>query len=139
MYVKKLLIVSLFIAVMTNYVVAMKIEKNPMDLRKMGLQFSCNAQNESGNTFWHNLAHGSEYFNSWNSFEKEMDHITNSYRELDKGRHILFNVFITNNMGRTARQEAKMLFKKSYNPVTGAYILYLKNAEKELIKQCIGL
>ncbi len=123
----------LFIVIMTNYVVAMNVEKKAIDLRKMGLHLPCNAQDEGGNTFWHNLAHGSENFKDWNSLEKEINDITDSYIGGYIKGPLLLNVFITNSMGRTARKEAKIVFNKSYNPVTAAYILYLKGMEKVII------
>lgn len=102
---------------------------NGMDIRKFGLELRCNTQDDQGNTFWHIVADQSNVFQKWH----EIEYSINCFANDNKG--YLPNPFIQNNNGKTARQEAKKIFKTSGNVVSGALMVYLEESEKLFLKK----
>src|SRR4029078_7838903 len=90
------------------------------DIRKFGLEFLHNKQDENGNTFWHRLAQESGKFDDWSQVtEKEKIFKENNNNWLP-------NPFIENKEGNTARKEAKRTVSQTGNPVAALLLVYLK-------------
>lgn len=117
----------LLTVVITHNVVAMDNQKNIIDIRKAWLEFDHNKQDENGNTFWHNLVHKSERFEDWSEVKQE----ENVFKQNNK--NWMPNPLICNNDGRTARQEAKIVFKRSGNPVAGLLVINLRQSEDSFL------
>ncbi|SRR5260221_1931649 len=114
--------------IITSYnIIAMESHKNALDISKMWLQYPHNARDEHGNTFWHQLARGSEHFTDW----PEVTQKENWFKQ--KHKNWTPNPFIENNNKKTARKEAKDVFKKSGNPVTGLLVVYLRQREESFL------
>jgi hypothetical protein len=116
----------------SNTSIAMENVENPdiVDIRVFGLEFPHNRQDELGNTFWHNLALGSEISVDWSEMNQKM----NNFKQNNK--NWLPNPFILNNNGKTARQVAKDAFNQSGNPISGLLaFVYLKQQEDSFLNQ----
>ena len=98
--------------------------QNNVDIRKFGLEFPHNKQDEQGNTFWHQLALVSNGFQDW----KQVQEQENIFRT--NNNNWLPNPLIENKQGKTAKQEAKEIFKKTGNPVSGLLAVYLRQSEE---------
>lgn len=99
------------------------IASEATDIRKFGLEFLHNKQDENGNTFWHRLARESGKFDDWSQVtEKERIFKENNNNWLP-------NPFIENKEGNTARKEAKSIVRKTGNPVAALLVVYLKQSE----------
>jgi hypothetical protein len=107
----------------------MESHKNALDISKMWLQYPHNARDEHGNTFWHQLARGSEHFEDWS----EVVRIENRFKQRHK--HWTPNPFIENNNNKTAYKEAEAVFKRSKNPVVGLLVVYLKQKEESFLQK----
>jgi hypothetical protein len=115
--------------VITHSVVAMDNQKDIVDIRKTWLEFSHNTQYENGNTFWHDLARASERFADWSEVQQK----ENIFKQNNK--NWMPNLLIQNNDGRTAYQEAKVVFKRSGNPVAGLLVIYLRQSEETFLNK----
>lgn len=104
-------------------IITMAMDKSVCDIRKFGLEFLHNKQDEHKNTFWHMLAIESEKFDDWSQVEQRM----NLFKQSNKDW--LPNPLIENEHGRSAKKEAKEVFKKSGNPVAALLVRYLHQTE----------
>ena len=97
-----------------------------MDIRKFGLEFPHNKQDEHGNTFWHRLVIECD---DWSQIElKKIIFKQNN-------KNWLPNPMIENEEGRTARKEAKIMYCRSGNPLCGLLVMHLNDIEKNYLNQ----
>ncbi len=124
---KKIAKLCFIIIFVVNITVAMDNQKSALDVSKMWLQYPHNARDEYGNTFWHQLACGSEHFIDWSEVTIK--------EKLFKFNHNKWtpNPFIENKNNKTARQEVKYVFKRSKNPVAGLLVVYLRQQEENFL------
>ena len=118
----RILVASAMI-IMSTAVVAMDNKETIVDIRKFGLEFPHNKQDERKNSFWHKLAFECEGFDDWSQVERRMEFFKQN------NSNWMPNPLIENLDGRTARKEAKNCFSKTGNPVCGLLAMYLKQTE----------
>lgn len=122
----RILVASAMIT-MSIAVVAMDNKNGAVDIRKFGLGFAHNTQDEHKNTFWHRLALKCEGFDDWSDVEKEKAFFKENNKDW------LPNPLIENEKGNSARREAKASFKRSGNPVCGLLVFHLWDIEREYL------
>src|SRR5438132_8690831 len=119
----------LFMATVTNIVIAMDTQNNIMDMRKAWLEFPHNKQDENGNTFWHALARESEKLEDWSQVEEKIGQFKKNNKQW------MPNPLLTNNNGKTARQEAKESYNRSGNAVAGLLVMYLRTDQNNFFNK----
>jgi hypothetical protein len=119
----------LLITIMSNFVVAMENKKDIADMRIFALEFHQNKQDERKNTFLHTLAFDSENFEDWSEVMQKVEVF------MSNNKKWMPNPFILNANGKTARQEAKGVFAKTGNPVSGVLVMYLKQMEDNAVNK----
>lgn len=100
-----------------------------MDIRKFGLEFQHNQQDEHKNTFWHRLVFESARCGYWSDAQKKI----RIFKDDNKGW--LPNPWIENKDGRTAHKEGKIIFNATGNPITKMLITVLKLQELDYLEQ----
>lgn len=118
---KRLMVATMVI--MSTTAVAMDSKNGVVDIRKFGLEFPHNKQDERKNTFWHKIASNCEGFDDWSQVEQRMD----LFKQNNK--NWMPNPLIENEHGRTARKEAKIGYSRTGNPVCGLLVMYFKQTE----------
>jgi hypothetical protein len=123
----RVVVVSM-IGVYSTAVIAMDNKKN-IDIRKFGLEFPHNKQDERKNTFWHKLAVECEQCEDWSEVETK--------KELFKqnNNNWLPNPLIENESGNTAKKEAKARYNRSGNPVCGLLVYHFQAVESEYLNK----
>ena len=124
----RVLIASAMITMSTT-VVAMNTNNAVTDIRKFGLEFPHNKQDERKNTFWHKLAIESKDFDDWTQVEERIG----SFKQNNK--YWMPNPLIENVDGKTARKEAKASFSKTGNPICGLLVMYFKQTEDNYLNK----
>jgi hypothetical protein len=115
---------AIAIIIATSFATEKIMANEASDIRKFGLEFLHNKQDENGNTFWHRLAQESKNFDDWSQVtEKEK-----IFRE--NNGNWLPNPFIENKEGNTARKEVKSVVKKTGNPVSALLVIYFSKLEE---------
>lgn len=104
-------------------VVAMDNKKNIVDIRKFGLEFKHNKQDERKNTFWHQLARDCVTFEDWSEVEVRKQIFKRN------NKNWLPNPLIVNEDGKTAKKEAKAMYNKTGNPVCALLVIHLQQIE----------
>ncbi len=89
-----------------------------------------NKQDEQGNTFLHKLALISHTFSEWKDISQKM----HQFAETNNGN--MPNPLIENYKNETARKLTKDQFKKYGNPISGTFILFLREAEYRHLDHC---
>ena len=125
----KRMVIVLAMVTMTTAVIAMDNKNGAVDIRKFGLEFPHNKQDERNNSFWHKLAFECESFDDWSQVEQKME----LFKQNNK--NWMPNPLIENLDGRTARKEAKNCFSKTGNPVCGLLVMYLKQTEDSYLNR----
>lgn len=108
---------------------AMDTKNNIMDMRQAWKEFPHNKQDELGNTFWHNLARESEKLEDWSQVNEKIE------KFLKDNKRWMPNILLTNNNGKTARQEAKESYNRSGNAVAGLLVIYLRSTEDNFLNK----
>jgi hypothetical protein len=127
----KIFTISAIITIIACSTISIAMD-NPdiVDIRVFGLEFPHNKQNDLGNTFWHNLALGSEISVDWSEINQRI----NNFKQ--NNNNWLPNPFILNNNGKTARQVAEDVFNQSGNPISGLLaFVFLKQQEDSFLNQ----
>lgn len=104
-------------------VVAMDNKEVIVDIRKCGLEFAHNKQDEYNNTFWHKLAIECKTVEDWSEVDQKMEQFKQN------NKNWLPNPLIENRSGKTAKKKAKESYMRSGNPVCGLLVVYLKQTE----------
>ena len=102
---------------------------NSMDMREFGKQFDHNKQDSTGNTFWHDLARESVKLENWSQV------VAREVLFKEQNKNWLPNPFIQNAEKKTARQEAKLQFKQTGNPVCGLLAVHLRQLEEDYLNK----
>lgn len=98
--------------------------KQIVDIRKFGLEFQHNKQDEHDNTFWHQLAYDCDMLDDWSDIETKI----NKFKENNKDW--LPNPLIENKNGKTAKKEAKQKFAETGNVICAALVVFFKQKEE---------
>lgn len=109
--------------------VAMENKKNIADMRTFALEFQHNKQDDQQNTFLHQLAFESKNFEDWSEVMQKVNVF------MGNNKNWMTNPFILNANGKTAREEAKVVFKNTGNPVAGVLVMYLKQMEDNTVNK----
>ena len=120
---KKVMFSVIIVMAVYNTVVVTHNKKSVVDVRKFGLEFGHNKQDERKNTFLHKLAFECEGFNDWSQAMQRIEFF------MQNNKNWMPNPLVENSDGRTARKEAKESFKRTGNPVCGVFVIYLKQIE----------